>query len=42
MKLYATTSKVRRSEDLPKKLTITKFTVFLYFFDINTQLTFQN
>lgn len=42
MKLYATSNNVRRSEDLPKGLNITKFTVFLYFVDINTQISLEN
>lgn len=42
MKLYATSKNVRRSEDLPKNINLTKFTVFLYFVDIKTQITLEN
>jgi hypothetical protein len=42
MKLYATSKNKRKTEDLPKNMNITKFTVFLYFVDINTQITLKN
>lgn len=41
MKLFATSSTLHKSEPLPKDLKLTKFTVFVYFVDLKSQLTFE-